>query len=73
MTETLAHVYSSESSQWELSNKYQQGLDGFQKSLRSVLVLWTKEASALEGLRSLEKCLHSEAKNDSSLPFHVVI
>ena len=63
MTDTLAHVYSSESSQRELSNEYQQGLDGFQKSLRSVL----------EGLRSLEKCLHSEARNDSSLPFHVVI
>ena len=35
MTETLAHGYSSESAQLELSNEYQhdRGLDGFQKSL----------------------------------------
>ena len=32
----LAHVYSSESTQWELSNEYQQyqRLDDFEKSLR---------------------------------------
>ena len=35
MIETLAHGYSSEITQQELSNKYQHdGLDGFQKSLR---------------------------------------
>ena len=35
MTDTLAHGNSSESTQWQLSNEYQQsqGLDGFQKSL----------------------------------------
>ena len=35
MIETLAHGYSSESTQRELSNEYQHGrdLDGFQKSL----------------------------------------
>ena len=26
MTETLAYGYSSESTQWELSNKYQHGM-----------------------------------------------
>ena len=29
--ETLAYGYSSESTQWQLSNEYQQGMDGFQK------------------------------------------
>ena len=33
MAKTLANGYSSERSQRELSNEYQQGLDGFQKSL----------------------------------------
>ena len=34
MTEILAHGYSSQSTQQELSNEYQQvGLNGFQKSL----------------------------------------
>ena len=35
MTDTLAHGNSSENTQWQLSNEYQQsqGLDGFQKSL----------------------------------------
>ena len=48
MTETLAHGYSSASTQRELSNEYQHDrvLDGSQKLLRSVL--WTRVASALE-------------------------
>ena len=35
MTLTLAHGYSTESTQWELSNEYQHDrvLDGFQKYL----------------------------------------
>ena len=33
MAPTLAHGYSSESSQRELSHEYQQGLDGFQNAL----------------------------------------
>ena len=49
MSETLAHGYSSESTQRELSNEYHHDrvLDGFQKSF----VLWMKVASALEGLK----------------------
>ena len=35
MTETLAHGYSSESTQRDLSNEYHQGLDGFQNCLHS--------------------------------------
>ena len=44
MTETLAHGYSSESTQCELSNEYQHDrvLDGFQKSC--ILVLWLRVA-----------------------------
>ena len=34
IAETLAHGYSSESTQQELSNEYQQCLDVFHKSLR---------------------------------------
>ena len=50
MTETLAHVYTSESTQRELSNEYQHDkVKMVFKDLRA-LVLWTKVASALEGL-----------------------
>ena len=49
-TEILAHGYSSESSQRELSNEYQlDRVSMFFKDLY-VLVLWTKVVSALEGL-----------------------
>ena len=50
MIETLAYGYSSESTQQELSNEY--NMTGFRQfSNLCVLVLnWTKEASALEGL-----------------------
>ena len=53
MTETLAYGYSSESTQRELSNEYQP--DRVQMVLKKhfVLVLLTKVASALEGLRPL--------------------
>ena len=49
MIETLANGYSSESTQWELSNEYQH--DRVWKVFKNVcaLVLWTKVASALEG------------------------
>ena len=51
MTETLANGYSSESTQRELSNEYQHDrVWVFFKNL-GVIVLWTKVASALEGLR----------------------
>ena len=50
MTETLANGYSSESTQRELSDEYQHDrVSMFFKNL-CVLVLWTKAASALEGL-----------------------
>ena len=51
MTETLAHGYSSESAQSELSNEYQH--DRVQMVFKNlcVLVLWTKVAPAYEGLR----------------------
>ena len=50
MTETMAHRYSSESTRRELSNEYQYDrVQMFFKNL-CILVLWTKVASALEGL-----------------------
>ena len=49
--ETLTNWYSSESTQRELSHEYQHDkVSMFIKNL-CVLVLWTKVASALEGLR----------------------
>ena len=51
MVETLANGYSSESTQRELSNEYQQDMVKMVFKNLCVLVLWTKEASALEGLR----------------------
>ena len=53
MTETLAHKYSSKSTQGELSKEYQH--DRVQKFFKNscVLVLWTKIASALEGLKNV--------------------
>ena len=50
MTETLAYGHSSESTQWDPSNEYQHDrVQMFFKNLQ-VLVLWTKVASAMEGL-----------------------
>ena len=48
--ETLANWYSSESTQWQLSNEYQ--LDRVYMVFKNLcaLVLRTEEASALEGL-----------------------
>ena len=61
MTEPLARGYSSESSQQELSNQYQQ--DRFQIFFKNlcVLVLWPKVALALEGL-TVTKCLRGLTK-----------
>ena len=53
MTETLANGYSSESTQRELSIKYQHDrVSMFFKDF-CILVLWTKVASALDGLTCL--------------------
>ena len=52
MTETLTYGYSSESTQRELSNEYQQdSVSMFFKNL-FVLVIWTNVGLALEWLRS---------------------
>ena len=50
MTETLAHRYLSDSTQQEPYKEYQQ--DRVKTVLRnfSIFVLWTKVASAMEGL-----------------------
>ena len=50
MTETLTNGYSSESTQRELSNEYQHDRVWIVFKKLCVLVLWTKVASALEGL-----------------------
>ena len=50
MTETLAYGYSSKSTQRELTNEYQHDRVGMVFKNLCVLVLWTKVASALEGL-----------------------
>ena len=48
MTETLAHRYSSESTQQELSNRYQHNRVKIIFKNPCVFVLWVKVASALE-------------------------
>ena len=53
MTETLAHWYSSASSQRELSNEYQHDRVWMAFKNICILVLLTKVASALEGSHSL--------------------
>ena len=53
MTETLTLGYSSESTQQELSNECQHDRVSMVFKNRCVLVLWTKVASALEGLTIL--------------------
>ena len=50
MTETLAYGYSYESTQQELSNEYQQNRVQMVFKNLCILVLWTKETSAMEGL-----------------------
>ena len=53
MIEILVHVFSSENTHRELSNEYQHNKVKMVFKNRCAIVLWTKEASALEGL-SLE-------------------
>ena len=50
MTETLAHGYSPESTQPELSNEYQHDSTKMIFKNLCYLVLWMKVATALEGL-----------------------
>ena len=51
MIEILAHGYSSESTQREVSDEYQRDSVKLVFKHLCILVLWTKVASALEGLR----------------------
>ena len=52
MTETLANGYSSESTRQELSNEYQHDRVSMIFKKICILMLWTKVASALEGLNA---------------------
>ena len=54
MTETLAYGYSSESTQYDLSNEYQHNRVKMVFKNLCILVLWMKVASALEGLKVVE-------------------
>ena len=51
MTETLANGYSSESTQRQLSNEYQNDRVYMDFKELCILLIWTKVASALEGLK----------------------
>ena len=51
MAETLAHRYSSDSSQRELSSEYQHDRVLMVFKNLCILALWTKVASALEELK----------------------
>ena len=51
MTETLAHGYSSESTQQELSNEYQHDRVSMVSKNLCNHVLWAKVAWPLEGLK----------------------
>ena len=53
MTETLAHGYSSESTQQELSIEYQHDMVEMNTKKFCILEFWTKVALALEGLRGV--------------------
>ena len=53
MTETLANGYSSESTNQELSNEYQHDRVSMIFKKICILMLWTKVASALEGLKEI--------------------
>ena len=67
-TKTLAHGYSSESAQWDLSNEYQhERVSMAFKDLR-VLALLMKVASALEGLTlQMLRLLSSKAQGRRDL------
>ena len=52
MIESMANGYSSESTQRELSNEYPHDRVWMVIKNLCMLVLWTKVASALEGLKA---------------------
>ena len=55
MIETLAHGYSFESTQRELSNEYQHDSVKMVFKNLCILVLWTKKASAFKGLNYFQQ------------------
>ena len=63
MAETLASGYSSESALRELSNEYQHDRVLVVFKDLCILVLWTKIASALEGLKGIK--LHEDGRLDA--------
>ena len=65
MTETLAYGYSSERTQRELSNEYQNDRVWMVFKNLGVLVLWTKVASALEGLNYLDNVYNPDTNGFS--------
>ena len=73
-TETLAYGYSYESTQRELSNEYQHDRVLMIFKNLCVLVLWTKVASALEGLSKAslneEPAMHYRESTNEVTPFY---
>ena len=68
MTETLANGYSSESTQLELSYEYQQDRVWMIFRNLSILVIWTKVASALEGLHKVYYRCAEMTMGDEKMP-----
>ena len=71
MTETLAHGYSSDSTQRKLANEYKHGrFRCFSKNF-AYLVLGTKVASALEKLnRDKPKMMEESGVSGISFPYN---
>ena len=63
MTETLANGYSSESTRRELSNEYQEDRVSMVFQESCILVVWTKVASASEGLKIVRLVLDAVGIN----------
>ena len=66
MTETLAYGYSSESTHRELSNEYQHDRVEMVLEFFCILVHWTKVASALGGLNSINETCGGLNKSNGS-------
>ena len=66
MTDTQANGYPSDSTQWELSNKFQHDRVWMVFRNLCILVLWTKVALALEGLGGpldIVICIYDNSNN----------
>ena len=72
MTETLLHVYSYESTQWELSNEYQ--LDRVKMVFKKccILVLLVKVSLASEGLNELSITLTKTGRSFQNATFGTI-